>query len=119
MAHHNASARAVRTLDCAKKVRIHYYLPSAIDPEALHSQFTGATLRIDPFSQRVANAKDHFVISSTQGFTISGTVGGLHIVATFLRLDDVPVENAIAQFNLGLKKSAALCKILMPTQPGS
>ena len=76
------STRAFRTLDCAQKVRVRYYLPRDIDRAFLEA-LPCAKIEIEEFSKLVVGAKDLFRAASGQQWNASGVLGERQMVITF------------------------------------
>jgi hypothetical protein len=74
--------RAFKTLDCAKKVRVHYQLPRAID-EAFLALFPTAWVTVQPFSRFVAGARDHVTVADGDRFRAAGVIGEPRLVVTY------------------------------------
>lgn len=93
--------RAIHTLDCATKLRIHYLLPAPL-PDAFRTSFPGAKVTVDAFSRLVAGAKDHFSVSRPGLFRASGVVGEARLVVTYGKpTGENPVE-AVAEVESAL-----------------
>jgi len=88
--------RAVHTLDCATKLRIHYLLPSPL-PDAFRARFPGARVTLDAFSRLVAGARDHFTVSRPAVFHASGVVGEARLVVTYGKPNGDPPVEAVAE----------------------
>ena len=89
--------RAVRTLDCAKKVRIHYLLPRPFLLDDLHA-FSDAVVTVREFSRYVAGAKDHVDIVKHGELAAAAVVGENRLVVTFGKLREVYPEEGIGAF---------------------
>lgn len=89
--------QAVRTLDCANKVRIHYLLAQPLTSEFFGS-FPEATIEVQEFSKCVAGAKDHFSITVSNRFRAAGVMGEPRMVVTFGKLGDVSADASIEEF---------------------
>lgn len=79
--------RAVRTLDCARKVRVHYFLPRPICRELLEG-LPATTLRLDEFSRTVQGAKDHFRVSAGSRWSATGVIGDSRLIVTYGKFGD-------------------------------
>jgi hypothetical protein len=74
--------RAFKTLDCAKKVRIHYLLDAPLSPDFLQL-FPDAECSIQRFSSFVVGARDHFTVVKQNRLHVAGVMGEARLVATF------------------------------------
>lgn len=90
--------RAVRTLDCARKLRVHYLLPRAVDDAWLES-LGDVDVRVTDFSRYVAGAKKQFELRLGDDLYASGVVGQSRIVATFGKLGRTAHENLVHVFD--------------------
>jgi len=73
---------AARTLDCARKVRIHYFLSVPIT-EAFLQAFEDLDVNVDRFSRYVVTAKDHVTIREGGAVHASGVMGENRFVVTY------------------------------------
>ena len=71
-----------RTLDCARRLRLHYRLNGALD-ERLWASFEGWALDVQRFSQFSPGAQDHFALARGQAVRLAGALGGGTLVATY------------------------------------
>ncbi|TPV95973.1 MAG: hypothetical protein B7733_07195 [Myxococcales bacterium FL481] len=88
------AVRAVRTLDCASKLRIHYFAACGVGRSFL-AQFPPDLVVVHAFSKRVQGARDHFVVDRPD-VHISGVIGGNRIVVTFRKT--AATEHDVAAF---------------------
>lgn len=91
------TTRAFRTLDCAQKVRVHYYLSHELKRDFL-ALFPEAEVKLNEFSRTVEGARDHFSILVEGHFHVSGSLEGDSLIATFGRIGGEPPEAEIAAF---------------------
>lgn len=89
--------RAVRTLDCANKVRIHYLLAQPITRRFL-ARFRDATVDVQDFSKRVAGAKDHFAVNLGNRVRASGVLGEAKMVVTYGKDSAQAADDDIREF---------------------
>jgi hypothetical protein len=75
-------SRAYKTLDCAKRVRIHYQLPRPLDV-SFAALFPDAEVVVQPFSRFVKGAKDHLTITRGDRFRAAGVIGEPRLVVTY------------------------------------
>src|SRR5262245_36161808 len=74
--------KAYRTLDCARKVRVHYHLPAPLT-EAFFAHFPEAKVSVQRFSASVVGAKDHFTIVQEARLYVAGVLGESRLVVTY------------------------------------
>ncbi len=98
------STRAFRTLDCARKVRVRYYLPRVVDAEFLGG-LPASELEVQEFSKLVEGARDHFQVRGTEGWSASGVLGERTLVVTFGKFGqlDTAVEATIRELQAALE----------------
>lgn len=97
--------RAFRTLDCAHKVRVRYYLPLEIDRLFL-AQLPGTEVEIQEFSKMVEGAKDHFRVGQGRTWSATGVIGERLLVVTYGKFgeDDPDVGANIQEMHLALDR---------------
>ncbi len=99
--------KAVRTLDCAAKVRIHYILPCPIERQWV-TIFSGATVEIHEFSKITKGAQDMFAMKFAQNYRAAGVLGERKITVTFGKLGERRVwEGLIDDFEQRLESALA------------
>ncbi|HED64886.1 MAG TPA: hypothetical protein ENJ09_04945 [Planctomycetes bacterium] len=99
-----------RTLDCAHKVRIRYFLPVPLD-RALLARLGGDSLDVQEFSKSIPGASDHAAFSKSGVWHATCALDGRELVVTFGRSgpepaasgDPSPCEEAIAAFERNLR----------------
>ena len=74
--------KAYKTLDCAKKVRVHYLLPRWLD-ESFAELFPDAQVTVQRFSRFVNGAKDHLTVTCDDRFRAAGVLGASRLVVTY------------------------------------
>lgn len=92
----DAFVRAVPTLDCARKLRIHYLLPRPLT-HAWVERLADLDVTLRDFSHFVAGGKQHVEIRSGEDLFASGVIGRCRMVATYRRgaqVDSGPVVDA-------------------------
>ena len=89
---------AVRTLDCAHKLRVRYLLPRPLDRELLESLGPGE-LRVQAFSLKVQGARDHLaLIDEERNLRAAGVDGEGLLTVTFGKLGREAHEGVVADF---------------------
>lgn len=93
---------AFETLDCAKKLRIHYRLTSPLE-EALLARYPRMTATVQRFSELVAGAKDHVTLTQGQSIRAAGVLGEPKLVVTYAKQDEERPVAAIETFEATLR----------------
>ena len=98
--------RAFRTLDCARKVRIHYLLPEPLSGPLLE-RVVEANITRKEFSRMVAGAKDHLSYTHERPqWHAAGVDGENKLVVTFGKLGEESAEGEIGRFE---RRLSAAC----------
>ncbi|MCA8943242.1 MAG: hypothetical protein KDB80_11835 [Planctomycetes bacterium] len=91
------TTRAFRTLDCAHKLRVRFYLPRAIDLPFVES-LPGSVEGVEEFSRIVAGARDLVRFVDDGCFSGSAVLGGNLLVVTFGKFADDADPEAFDSF---------------------
>lgn len=95
------TTRAFRTLDCAQKVRIRFYLPRELDLELVR-ELPGRIDEVTEFSRFAPGARDHVRFSSGEAWSASAALGEALLVATFGKFGGGHEEEEIEDFKRAL-----------------
>ncbi len=103
---------ALETLDCARKIRIHYHLSGVVGEKELES-FPGVKVDVQRFSERVAGAKDHFTLIRSDELRAAGVLGEDRIVATYGKTGGARPDGTIRAFERAIA-AAGLGEVKRP-----
>ena len=77
---------AVKSYDCARKVRVSYHLPDKIS-DSFFEIFPDAELKIEQFSRYSPKAKDHFSMRLEYDICVNGIIDDHLLVVTYWKYD--------------------------------
>jgi hypothetical protein len=101
----------VETLDCAHRVRRHYFLPHPLSA-SLSVHFPEAEVCLQEFSRFVAGAKDHLSWTAPS-FRAAGVVGEERLVVTFGKVAGLRPTEEMAHFEARLCHALGEAKLLL------
>lgn len=93
--------RGFRTLDCAQKLRVRFYLPRPVD-RALLERLGAARVELREFSRQVPGARDHASLHGA-GWSAGAALGDALLVVTFGKLGDGAEPAALGGFVAALE----------------
>lgn len=79
-----AVIRAVTTLNCQNKLRIHYFFPWPITRKFV-SELTMGRESVREFSKVIPGGLDHFEFQEAGRYAISGALGSLRCLVTYAK----------------------------------
>lgn len=95
---------ACKTLDCANKLRVHYFVPRPLARDFL-ACFPDDHVTMNEFSQYVAGAKDHFSILRHNRVHAGGVMGEQRLVVTYLKAEQAEPIHDVADFERILEEA--------------